>query len=68
MALSPDMFNKGYKMNDTIIVESDLSILNGEWIVKDKMGPRVRNGIDFLMTRTNSKEFNNPVKVMIKKK
>lgn len=67
VALSPDMFKKGYKLGDTILIESSLSILNGKWVVRDKMGSRVRNGIDFLMTRENSKEFKNPIKVTITK-
>lgn len=67
VALSPDMFNKGYKLGDRIWVESDNSRLRGEWVVKDKMAPRVKNGIDFLMTRENSKTFTNPCKVTIKK-
>lgn len=67
VALSPDMFNKGYKLGDKIWVESENIALRGEWIIKDKMGSRVRNGIDFLMTRENSKGFTNPCKVRIRK-
>lgn len=67
VALSHDMFKKGYKLGDVIIVKSKNPHLNGEWIVRDKMGPRARNRIDFLMTRTNSKHFAN-CKVVIKKK
>lgn len=57
VALSRDMFEKGYNMNDTIFVESDNPRVVGFWVVKDKMGPRYRDAIDFLMTRENSKEF-----------
>ena len=57
VALSRDMFDKGYKMNDTIFVESDNPRVVGFWVVKDKMGPRHHDAIDFLMTRENSKEF-----------
>lgn len=57
VALSRDMFEKGYNMNDTIFVESDNPRVVGFWVVKDKMGPRHRDAIDFLMTRENSKEF-----------
>lgn len=57
VALSRDMFDKGYKMNDTIFVESDNPRVVGFWVVKDKMGPRHRDAIDFLMTKENSKEF-----------
>lgn len=67
VALSPDMFNKGYKLGDRIWVESSNTRLRGEWVVKDKMGQRVRNGIDFLMTHENSKNFTSPCKVRIKK-
>lgn len=67
VALSPDMFKKGYKLGDRIMVKSDNPLLNGVWVVKDKMAPRIKNGIDFLMTRSNSKKFENPCKVTIKK-
>lgn len=67
VALSPDMFKKGYSLGDKIMVESPNPRLNGVWIVKDKMGPRLRNAIDFLMTRGNSKTFTNPCKVTIRK-
>lgn len=67
VALSRDMFNKGYKLGDRIHVTSSNPLLNGVWTVKDKMGPRVRNGIDFLMTRENSKGFGGRCTVTIKK-
>ena len=67
VALSADMFRKGYKMGDRIYVESNNPVLRGVWIVKDKMGPQKRNSIDFLMTRGNSKGFTNPCKVTIRK-
>lgn len=67
VALSPDMFNKGYKLGDKIHVTSDNPRLNGVWVVKDKMASSVRNGIDFLMTRQNSKDFVNPCTVTIRK-
>lgn len=57
VALSRDMFDKGYKMNDTIFVESDNPRVVGFWVVKDKMGPKHHDAIDFLMTKENSKEF-----------
>ena len=65
VALSHDMFKKhGFKMGDKIRVESDNPVLKGEWIVKDKMAPRLRKAIDFLFTR-DMKGFNNPCKVVI---
>ena len=67
VALSQDMFRKGYRLGDLIHVTSKNSLLNGIWTVKDKMGPRARNSIDFLMTRGNSKAFANPCKVTIRK-
>ena len=51
-------------MGDKIRVESDNPVLKGEWIVKDKMAPRLRKAIDFLFTR-DMKGFNNPCKVVI---
>lgn len=67
VALSPDMFRKGYRLGDRIKVVSSNPRLCGIWVVKDKMGPRKRNSIDFLMTRENSKDFNNPCMVEISK-
>lgn len=67
VALSPDMFRKGYKLGDKIFVISSNKLLHGIWVIKDKMGPRKRNSIDFLMTRGNSKGFQNPCQVTIKK-
>lgn len=67
VALSRDMFKKGFKLGDRIWVESDNPLIRGVWIVKDKMGPKKRNSIDFLMTRGNSVKFKNPCKVKIKK-
>ncbi len=65
VALSPDMFKRyGYKLGDSIRVESDNPYLNGIWKVKDKMGPRKTKSIDFLMPR-KSNYFNNPCKVTI---
>ena len=67
VALSRDMFRKGYKLGDKIYVTSSNPLLRGVWIVKDKMGPRITNGIDFLMTRGNSKDFGGRCTVRIKK-
>lgn len=65
VALSHDMFKKhGFKMGDKIRVESNNLVLQGEWIVKDKMSPRLRDSIDFLFTR-DMKGFTNPCKVTI---
>ena len=69
VALSPDMFKKGYRMKDTIIVTgAAYPILNGEWVIKDKMAKRMTNRIDFLMTPGNSKAFESPCMVTITKK
>lgn len=67
VALSPDMFKKGYKLGDRIHVTSSNSRLNGVWVVKDKMASWKRNSIDFLMTKENSKDFDNPCHVTIRK-
>lgn len=67
VALSRDMFRKGYKFGDRIFVTSKNPRLSGIWVVKDKMGLRKRNSIDFLMTVGNSKKFVNPCNVTIRK-
>lgn len=68
VALSRDMFIKhGFELGDIIIVDSDNPCLKGEWIVKDKMGPRKTMSIDFLFAREH-KGFDNPCKVIIRKK
>lgn len=69
VALSRDMFTRhGYELGDIIHVESKNPILCGEWIVRDKMGARHRNRIDFLMTKEKGKKhFRNPHKVTIRK-
>ena len=64
VALSPDMFKKGYKLGDKIYVKSNNSVLRGHWIVKDKMAKYKKNSIDFLFTK-DMKGFENPCKVTI---
>ena len=66
VALSRDMFNKGYDFGDEIYVESDIPSLKGVWVVMDKMGARHTNAIDFLMTKKSSKGFGGRSKVKIK--
>jgi len=70
VALSHDMFTKyGFKLGDTIIVESkSMPKLNGEWIVKDKMGKRLRKRIDFLTPRGDHYNFRSHSTVTIRKK
>jgi len=70
VALSHDMFAKyGFRLGDTIIVESELvPKLNGEWIVKDKMGRRLRKRIDFLTPRGDHYHFKSHSMVTIRKK
>ena len=70
VALSHDMFKQyGFKMGDVIIVESESTpSINGEWVVKDKMGPRLRKHIDFLTPRGDKYNFRNgPVTIRKKK-
>ena len=69
VALSHDMFKQhGFKMGDVIIVESESTpAINGEWVVKDKMGPRLRKRIDFLTPRGDKYNFRNGA-VTIRKK
>ena len=66
VALSRDMFNKGYDFGDEIYVETDIPSLKGVWVVMDKMGARHTNAIDFLMTKKSSKGFGGKSKVKIK--
>ena len=70
VALSPDMFHKhGFKMGDVIIVESESTpSINGEWIVKDKMSPRLSKRIDFLTPRGDKYNFRNGAVTIRKKK
>ena len=70
VALSHDMFKQhGFKMGDVIVVESETSpALNGEWVVKDKMGPRLRKRIDFLTPRGDKYNFRNGSVTIRKKK
>lgn len=68
VALSRDLFNKlGVKMGDEVIIECANKLLNGVWIVKDKMGPRMRNHIDILLPRGDKMNFHGPIKVQISK-
>ena len=69
VALSPDMFKKGFHMGDTIIVTSErLPNLHGTlWVVKDKMSPRLHNCIDFLVPRKNNYGIPGRCKVEIEK-
>ncbi|MBR1551042.1 MAG: hypothetical protein IJ632_01830 [Muribaculaceae bacterium] len=59
VAMSPDMFsNYGFRLGDTIEVTCDnVPKLNGRWIVKDKMGRRMRKRIDFLLPRGDNYGF-----------
>lgn len=67
VALSPDMFREcGFRMGDTINVVSErVEKLNGKWVVKDKMGPRTRRRIDFLLPKGDNYRFTAPTKVSI---
>lgn len=69
VALSGDMFRQhGFKMGDTIVVEcSSVPKLNGKWVVKDRMGTRRRQCIDFLLPKGDNYRFTGPAKVTIQK-
>lgn len=68
VALSPDLFNKGFRLGDTIEVTCDrVPKLNGKWVVKDKMGRRTRMKIDFLLPRGDDHDFHSRVNVTIRK-
>ena len=64
------MFHKhGFKLGDVIIVESESTpSINGEWIVKDKMSPRLSKRIDFLTPRGDKYNFRNGSVTIRKKK
>jgi len=70
VALSPDMFSRyGFRLGDTIIVKSShMPGIDGEWIVKDKMGRRLRKRIDFLCPRGDHYNFKSNSTVTIRKK
>lgn len=68
VALSHDMFNKGFRMGDTIEVTCErVPKLNGKWVVKDKMGPRLRMKIDFLLPKGDNYGFNARTNVTIRR-
>ena len=69
VALSPDLFKKGIRMGDTLIVECErVPKLNGEWIVKDRMGARLRMRADFLLPAGDNYGFLKPTTVTVTKK
>ena len=69
IALSHDLFKKlGVKMGDEVIIECSNEKLNGVWVVKDKMAPRLRNHIDILLPKGDNMNFRAPIKVQIRKK
>ena len=60
VALSPDMFKKGFKLGDRIHVVSKTDpIVNGYWVVRDKTAARLNNHIDFLLSPKEGKGFHN---------
>lgn len=69
IAVSRDLRKSGeFNFGDTVIIESqECPGLNGEWIVKDLMGPVHTKRIDFLLHREEIKdlEFWMPHKVMM---
>ena len=69
VALSSDMFKKhGFKMGDTINVTCDrVPKLHGKWVVKDRMGVRRPQHIDFLLPRGDNYGFTSPTNVTIEK-
>ena len=68
VALSQDMRKLGFRINDTINVTCDrVPKLNGKWIVKDAMGPRVKKAIDFLLPKGDNYGFTSPTTVTIEK-
>ena len=69
VAASADIFAAGFKMNDTILVESEkCPSLNGKWVIKDRMGKRNHRMLDFLIARGDkSYGFSGRVKMTISK-
>lgn len=69
VALSADMFRQhGFKLGDTIMVKSEsVPKLNGRWVVKDRMGTRRKQSIDFLLPKGDNYHFNGRTKVTIEK-
>ena len=69
VALSGDMFRQhGFKLGDTILVKSErVPKLNGKWVVKDRMGTRRKQSIDFLLPKGDNYHFTSPTKVSIEK-
>ena len=53
VAISQDLLKKGFRT------------LNGKWVIKDCMGPRVRMKIDFLLPKGDNYGFTSPTKVTI---
>ena len=69
VALSPDLFKQGFRLGDTIVVsDSRVEKLNGEWVVKDRMGSRTHMKIDFLLPRHDNFGFHGRTNVTIQKK
>lgn len=69
VALSHDMFRKhGFRLGDSIKVTCErVPALNGIWVVKDKMGPRLTKRIDFLLPYRDTIGFVNSTTVDIEK-
>ena len=69
VALSGDMFRQHcFKLGDTIMVKSErVPKLNGKWVVKDRMGTRRHQCIDFLLPKGDNYQFTSPTKVTIEK-
>ena len=55
MAVTKDILDAGFKMNDTVVVECESAPqLNGKWVIKDRMSRRLRKKVDFLVARGDS--------------
>ena len=70
VAFSLDMFSQyGYRLGDTIVVRCDkVPEVNGEWVVRDKMGRHLRKRMDFLLPHRGSNYFHGHVTVEVSKK
>ena len=67
VAISRNLLKK-YSMGDTIIIESEIKELSGEWVIHDKMAKRWKNKIDFLLPKNDKYNFYNHTVIIMKKR
>ena len=67
VAISRNLLKK-YSMGDTIIIESEIKELSGEWVIHYKMAKRWKNKIDFLLPKNDKYNFYNHTVIIMKKR